>query len=105
VVSVQSWRCVHSSYQQTYDGKNQVQPTAYSLSGVACRQDLLIFGEPVSSLQRIEQPVLWIRNFMLRIRIRLFKEFRIRLLKSYGSGFGSDPNYLLFLQNYDFLGL
>jgi hypothetical protein len=50
--------------------------------------------------------VLWIRNFLLqfRIRIRLLKEFRIqiRLLKSYESGFGFDPNYLLFLQNYDF---
>jgi hypothetical protein len=26
-------------------------------------------------------------------------------LKSSGSGFGSDPKYLLFLQNYDFNGL
>jgi hypothetical protein len=29
---------------------------------------------------------------------------RIRFLKSYGSGFGSGPNFLLFLQNYDVKG-
>jgi hypothetical protein len=42
----------------------------------------------------------------LRILIRLFIEFRIRirLLKSSGSGFGSNPKYLLCLQNYDFKG-
>jgi hypothetical protein len=35
-----------------------------------------------------KRSVLWIRNFSLRIRVRLFIEFRIRLLKS--SGFASD---------------
>jgi hypothetical protein len=50
--------------------------------------------------------VLRIRNLFLQIRIqiRLFIELRIRIqfLKSYESGFGSDPNYLLFLLNFDF---
>jgi DENN (AEX-3) domain len=34
--------------------------------------------------------VLWIRNFSLRIRIRLFNEFRIRILLVKSSGFGTD---------------
>jgi hypothetical protein len=52
------------------------------------------------------QAVLWIHNFLLRIRIQLFNEFRIRIRvsKSSGSGFGSYRKYLLFLKKYDFKG-
>jgi hypothetical protein len=41
---------------------------------------------------KLSNPVLWIRNFSLRIRIRLFNEFRIRIriLLSKSSGVGSD---------------
>jgi hypothetical protein len=47
----------------------------------------IFFG---SCIYRYFLAVLWIRNFSLRIRIRLFNEFRIRILLVKSSGFGKD---------------
>jgi hypothetical protein len=58
-------------------------------------RDFPIFPNSVIHFGSVVDP-----KHFIRIPIRLFKELRIRLFKSNGSGFGSDPNYLLFLQNY-----
>jgi hypothetical protein len=46
-------------------------------------------------LSLLKKSVLWIRNFLLRIRIRLFKELRIRIRLSKSS----EPNIYSFSRN------
>jgi hypothetical protein len=84
-------------YYDDYGSSNNGQTTTTtSGAGMTTSSFLEHSGHHLTSYtnagipELIFQAVLWIRNFSLRIWIRLFNEFRIRLSKSSGSGSGSN---------------
>jgi hypothetical protein len=91
--------------------QSEAAPTDISLPGV----DKGIMTKFIHYIYQVPVPSYYTKyqccgseSFLLRIRIRLFHEFwirmRIRLSKSSGTGFRSDLKYLLFLKEYDFKG-